>query len=92
MTPARGMVNDTDPSAEDIARLIKQIRTTKVKAIFIENMNDPRLIERVAREAGASIGGTLYSDALSKLGGNADTYLKMLRHNVSTLKAAMLKN
>jgi zinc/manganese transport system substrate-binding protein len=92
MTPARGMVNDTDPSAEDIARLIKQIRTTKVKAIFIENMNDPRLIRRVAREAGASIGGTLYSDALSKPGGNADTYLKMVRHNISTLKAAMLKN
>ena len=92
MTPARGMVNDSDPSAEDIARLIQQIRTTKVKAIFIENMNDPRLIKRVAREAGASIGGTLYSDALSKPGGNADTYLKMLRHNVSTLKAAMLKN
>jgi zinc/manganese transport system substrate-binding protein len=92
MTPARGMVNDTDPSAEDIARLIRQIRTTKVKAIFIENMNDPRLIERVAREAGASIGGTLYSDALSKPGGNADTYLKMIRHNVSALKAAMLKN
>jgi len=92
MTPARGMDNDSDPSAEDIARLIQQIRTTKVKAIFIENMNDPRLIKRVAREAGASIGGTLYSDALSKPGGNADTYLKMLRHNVSTLKAAMLKN
>jgi len=92
MTPARGMVNDTDPSAEDIARLIKQIRTTKVKAIFIENMNDPRLIQRVAREADASIGGTLYSDALSKPGGNADTYLKMVRHNVSTLKAGMLKN
>jgi zinc/manganese transport system substrate-binding protein len=92
MTPARGMVNDTDPSAEDIARLIQQIRTTKVKAIFIENMNDPRLIERVAREAGATIGGTLYSDALSKPGGNADTYLKMIRHNVSMLKATMLKN
>ena len=92
MTPARGMVNDTDPSAEDIARLIQQIRTTKVKAIFIENMNDPRLIERVAREAGATIGGTLYSDALSKPGGDADTYLKMVRHNVSTLKAAMVKN
>ncbi|PWT90840.1 MAG: metal ABC transporter substrate-binding protein [Proteobacteria bacterium] len=92
MTPARGMVNDTDPSAEDIARLIQQIRTTKVKAIFIENMNDPRLIERVAREAGASIGGTLYSDALSKPGGQADTYLKMIRHNIATLKAAMLKN
>jgi len=63
-----------------------------VKAIFIENMNDPRLIERVAREAGATIGGTLYSDALSKPGGDADTYLKMVRHNVSALKAAMVKN
>jgi ABC-type Zn uptake system ZnuABC Zn-binding protein ZnuA len=46
----------------------------------------------VAREAGASIGGVLYSDALSKPGGSADTYLKMIRHNISTLKAAMLKN
>ena len=92
VTPARGTVNDTDPSAEEIAKLIQQIRTTKVKAIFIENMNDPRLIERVAREAGATIGGTLYSDALSKQGGEADTYLKMVRHNVSALKAAMLKD
>jgi zinc/manganese transport system substrate-binding protein len=92
MTPARGMVNDTDPSADDIAKLIQQIRTTKVKAIFVENMNDPRLIERVAREAGATVGGTLYSDALSKPGGEADTYLKMVRHNVSSLKAAMVKN
>jgi zinc/manganese transport system substrate-binding protein len=92
MTPARGTVNDTDPSADEIARLIEQIRTTKVKAIFIENMSDPRLIERVAREAGATIGGTLYSDALSKPGGEADTYLKMVRHNVSALKVAMLKN
>jgi zinc/manganese transport system substrate-binding protein len=92
MTPARGTVNDRDPSADEIARLIQQIRTTKVKAIFIENMNDPRLIERVAREAGASIGGTLYSDSLSKPGGEADTYLKMVRHNISALKAAMLQN
>jgi zinc/manganese transport system substrate-binding protein len=89
---ARAYDIETDPSADEIARLIQQIRTTKVKAIFIENMNDPRLIERVAREAGATIGGTLYSDALSKPGGDADTYLKMVRHNVSALKAAMLKN
>ena len=92
MTPARGKVNDADPSADDVARLIQQIRSTGVKAIFIENMNDPRLIERVAREAGATIGGELYSDSLSKPGGEADTYLKMIRHNVSSLKAAMLKN
>jgi zinc/manganese transport system substrate-binding protein len=92
MTPARGLTTDAEPTADDVGRLIQQIRTTKIKAIFIENMEDPRLIERVAREAGASIGGTLYSDALSKPGGEADTYLKMFRYNVSALKVVMLKN
>jgi zinc/manganese transport system substrate-binding protein len=92
LIPARGWVNDREPSADDIARLVKQIRDDKVKAVFVENMNDPRVIERVAQEGGAEIGGTLYSDALSKPRGAADTYLKMARHNIATLKAGMLKN
>jgi zinc/manganese transport system substrate-binding protein len=92
LIPARGWVNDREPSADDIARLVKQIREDKVKAVFVENMNDPRVIQRVAQEGGADIGGTLYSDALSKPGGEADTYLKMARHNIATLKSGMLKN
>ena len=92
LIPARGWVNDKEASADDIARLIRQIRQDKVRAIFVENMNDPRVIERVAGEAGASIGGTLYSDALSKPGGEAASYLDMVRHNIATLKAGMLRN
>jgi zinc/manganese transport system substrate-binding protein len=92
LIPARGWVNDKEPSADDIARLIGQIRQNKIKALFIENMNDPRVIERVARETDARIGGTLYSDALSRPGGEADTYLKMARHNIEALKAGMLRN
>jgi zinc/manganese transport system substrate-binding protein len=49
-------------------------------------------MKQIARETGASIGGTLYGDALSKPGEEADTYLKMLRHDVATLKAGMIKN
>ena len=49
-------------------------------------------MERIAKETGAAIGGTLYGDALSKPGGEADTYIRMLRHDVVTLKAGMLKN
>jgi zinc/manganese transport system substrate-binding protein len=92
LVPARGWVNDNEASADDLARLVRQIRQDKVRAIFVENMNDPRVIERVAQETGAVIGGTLYSDALSKPGGEADTYLKMMRHNIETLKAGMLEN
>ena len=92
LIPARGWVNDKEASADDIARLLRQIRDDKVRAIFVENMNDPRVIERVAHEGGAEIGGTLYSDALSKPGGEAGTYLDMARHNIATLKAGMLRN
>jgi zinc/manganese transport system substrate-binding protein len=92
MLAARGWSNDTEPSAADVARLIAQIRKEKVRAIFVENMNDPRLIKRIASEAGGFIGGTLYSDALSKSGTEADTYVKMMRANIGALKAGMLKN
>jgi zinc/manganese transport system substrate-binding protein len=89
---AAGIVSDKEPSAEDVARLIDQIRRSEVKAIFIENMTDPRIIQRIASEGGGVVGGTLYSDALSKPGGPADTYVKMLRYNVVTMKAAMMRN
>ena len=92
MIAARGWSNEREASAEDVARLLKQIRQDRVKAIFVENMNDPRLIQRIAQEAGATIGGTLYSDSLSKPGGEADSYVKMVHHNIAALKEAMLKN
>jgi zinc/manganese transport system substrate-binding protein len=92
LIPARGWVNAKEPSAEDVSRLIAQVRQNKIKALFVENTNDPRIIERVARESDATIGGTLYSDALSRPGGEADTYLKMARHNIEALKAGMLRN
>src|SRR6516165_3172586 len=49
-------------------------------------------MQRIADETGAAIGGTLYGDALSPAGGEADNYIKMLRHDVNTLKAGMLSN
>ena len=49
-------------------------------------------MQQIAKETDASIGGILYGDALSKPGDEADTYLKMLRHDVATLKAGMMKH
>jgi zinc/manganese transport system substrate-binding protein len=61
-----GLSTESEPSASDIAKIITQIRTQKVPAVFLENVTDPRLIERIAEESGAKIGGELYSDALSE--------------------------
>lgn len=85
----QGWNTHSEPSAAAVARLIRQIREQRVRALFIENISDPRLLERIAREGGARIGGTLYSDALSAPDGPAGTYLKLFEHNARTLAEAL---
>ena len=69
--------------------LIQQIRERGIRAVFVENVADTRLLERIADETGATIGGTLYPGALSGPDGPAPTYLDMMRHNAMTLAQAL---
>jgi len=92
MISVNGWTNKSEPSAADLARLTDQIKRDHVKALFLDSITDPRAMQRVSQETGAVIGGTLYSDALSKSGGEAPTYIDMIRHDVTTLKAGMLLN
>lgn len=85
----QGWNTHSEPSAAAVARLIRQIKNDGVRAVFIENISDPRLVERIAREGGVRIGGTLYSDALSKPDGPAPTYLRLFEHNAGSLAAAL---
>ena len=85
----RGWTTGSEPSAEAVARIVRQARETKASALLVENISDPRLIERIAREAGLKVGGALYSDALSAPGTAADTYVHLFAHNVRTLVEAM---
>jgi zinc/manganese transport system substrate-binding protein len=85
----RGWSTDSEPSADALARIVRQARAQQVGALLLENISDPRLIERIAREAGVGVGGALYSDALSPPGTAADTYLRMFAHNVRTIVEAL---
>lgn len=86
---AAGTANRNEVSAAAMARLIRQLRRENVPVVFVENINDPRLIARIGDEGGARVGGTLYSDALSGPDGPAATYLAMMRHNAETLLAGL---
>src|SRR6202140_4128806 len=79
-----GVSTESEPSARDIAGIITQIKTSKIPAVFLENISDPRLIQRIAAETGAKIGGTLYSDSLTGENGDAPTYIELVRHNIKT--------
>lgn len=85
----QGTSTEAEASAGDVARIIRQIREHSIRAIFIENIGDSRLIEQISRETGAVVGGALFSDALSAGNGPAGTYLKMIRHNAHTLAEAL---
>lgn len=85
----QGVSTEADASARDIARIISQIKSQKIPAVFLENVTDPRLLRRIGQESGAKIGATLYSDALTDVNGAAPTYIEMMRYNVRQLAAAL---
>ena len=85
----QGLSTESEASAKEVANLIQQIRKEKISAVFIETITDNRLLKQIASETGASIGGTIFSDALSPAAGPASTYLKMMRHNTMTIVKAL---
>lgn len=87
--PVAGLSTMSEPSAAGFAAVVKQVHDEKVPAIFIENIGNSKLAEQLARETGAKVGGTLYSDALSKPGQPGATYLGMFEWNVQQLASAL---
>ncbi|MCT6882106.1 MAG: metal ABC transporter substrate-binding protein [Snodgrassella alvi] len=84
----QGVSTEAEPSARQVAAIISQIRREHIKAIFIENIKNPKMVQRIASETQTKISGRLYSDALSN-GAPAATYIDMFRFNVNALAAAM---
>jgi zinc/manganese transport system substrate-binding protein len=85
----QGLSTESEASAQDVARMIRQIRHDGVAAVFLEDVGDGRLLQRIADETGAAIGGILYPGALSGPDGPAATYLDMMRHNANTISAGL---
>lgn len=85
----QGLSEDSEPSAKAVAAIIRQVKKDRIRAVFMENIKNPRLVDQLARETGLNVAGKLYSDALSAPNGGAATYLDMMRHNISALSKAM---
>jgi zinc/manganese transport system substrate-binding protein len=84
-----GVSTETAASAKDVAKIIVQIRKQKIPAVFMENITDSRMMEQIAKESGAKIGGSLFSDALSDEKGPAASYIDMMRNNIRQLSSAL---
>ena len=85
----QGVSTESEASARDVAKIIRQIKAQKIPAVFLENVSDPRLIQTIAKESGAKVGKPLFSDALSPADGPAATYVDMMRNNVAAFGEAL---
>lgn len=84
-----GIDTEAEPSAQDLAALIRQLKAEGAAALFVENISSPALVKQISEETGIRIGGRLFSDALSARGGPATSYLAMFRHNLDALLGAL---
>ena len=87
--PVEGVSTADEPSSRQIADLIATLKQQKVKAVFFENTQNPKVLEAITRETGATVGGELYADGLGTSDGDAATYEAMMRHNVGTMVNAL---
>ncbi|MBR5940333.1 MAG: zinc ABC transporter substrate-binding protein [Neisseriaceae bacterium] len=81
----QGVSEESEPSAKQMAEIIRTVKRENIRAVFIENISNPKLLNRLTREAGVSVTGKLYSDALPENKG----YVDMMKHNIETLSGAM---
>ena len=87
--PIEGVSTEEQPSSKEIAELVETIRKEGVKAVFFENIANPKAVESITRETGAKVGGELYADGLGVEGSDAATYESMTHHNVWTIVDAL---
>lgn len=85
----QGVSTESEASAKGVAQLVRQIRQEQIKALFVESISDPRLIEQIGRETGVKPSGELFSDSLSAAGGAASSYIDMMRFNTRALTTAV---
>jgi zinc/manganese transport system substrate-binding protein len=87
--PIEGVSTADEPSTRQVAELLQTIQNQKVKAVFFENTQNPKVIAEITKETGAKIGGELYADGLGLPAGDAGTYIAMMHHNVNTIVDAL---
>jgi zinc/manganese transport system substrate-binding protein len=84
-----GLSPDGAPDAKDLALLIDFMKSEHVRAFFPESTTNPRVVQGLVEETGATLGGPLYADGLGPPGSDATTYEGMFRHNVTAIVSGL---
>lgn len=84
-----GISTESDSKTDDILRVSDIIKKYRIPAVFIESTINPKLLQQIAYDNGAAIGGELFADSIGDPDSEAPTYIDMLRHNSEIIVAAL---
>ncbi len=85
-----GISTDAEAQTSDMVRLANVIRENGVPAVFIETTVNPKLLQQIATDNKASIGGKLFSDSIGDKNSDAPSYYQMLKYNTDTVVKALV--
>jgi manganese/iron transport system substrate-binding protein len=77
-----------EPSAKALSELVRRIKQEKIPAVFAEADFNAKVLEMLGKDAGVNVVTNLYDGSLSD-GPPADTYINLMRHDVSTIVNAL---
>jgi ABC-type Zn uptake system ZnuABC Zn-binding protein ZnuA len=79
----------SSPSAQQMAQLVDSIRSTGAPAIFLETGANPQIADQIAQETGVKVVSNLYTESITASGGDAPTYIDMLKFDTLAIVEAL---
>ena len=83
------ITTEAEPTPQDLVELVEAIEHSGARALFSETIGTDRLAQRIAEETGAKLVASLYTGSLGEAGGEAGTYLDMMRYDTLTIVEAL---
>ena len=88
-TILKSVSSGASPSAQQMAELVDQMRSSGASAIFMETGSNPELAEQLSNETGIKVVYDLYTHSISEEGGNAPNYIELMKYNVEQIISAL---
>jgi zinc/manganese transport system substrate-binding protein len=87
--PVAGISSSAEPDARTVAGIVDLIRDEQVPAVFLELTTNPKLLRQIGADAGVRLAEPLFTDSVGPAGSGAETYLDLIRTNVTRIVAAL---
>ena len=83
-----GSSSDASASAREVAAAIEAIKSSGAPAIFLDEVENASLANQISAETGVEVVEGLHLESLTE-GAPAETYIEMMKYNVSLLVRAL---